>query len=190
MIEKVSEKKGTGKYINNTMPGRYECQVCRAELFTHDQKYQSDIGYATFFHGNQETLEDYNEDTEAGREFLTAKQGNTWVRCKDCWAHLGYCCDSSEGKLGYSYVINSCALDFYMVARMKNPKDYASDMDWQKETDPQHELNEDMKKLEKELAGKTLNDFPDIEKELADMEKNLEKKTEVLEEKIPLKMRF
>ena len=48
-VNKGTEMAFTGKYNNYKKPGIYKCVVCRNDLFRSDTKFESDIGWPSFY---------------------------------------------------------------------------------------------------------------------------------------------
>ena len=73
------ETKGTGIYNDFFEDGRYDCIVCNANLFTSEQKYKSDCGWATFSAGDKVNID--------GCKTSDLEKNN--LRCRCCYSNLG-----------------------------------------------------------------------------------------------------
>lgn len=111
---KVTQLGGTeapfsGKYLNHSDKGMYNCLVCGSELFPSDAKFETKVpglmGWPSFEDATPGALE-FRPDNSLG-------MNRTEVLCAKCGAHLGHLFDDkSETKTGKHYCINSCALEF------------------------------------------------------------------------------
>lgn len=103
--QKGTEKPFSGSLLHNTMPGKYLCVCCEADLFGHDAKYDSGSGWPSFF----EPLS--YENLKLTPDFSLG-QMRIEVGCKNCQAHLGHVFDDGPKPTGKRYCINSVALKF------------------------------------------------------------------------------
>ena len=99
----------SGKYLKHDAKGMYTCAACGAELFTSDQKYESDLpgleGWPSFGAAvNQKTIELLPDNSHG--------MNRTEAVCANCGGHLGHVFDDSSSPTGKHYCINSVSLGF------------------------------------------------------------------------------
>lgn len=106
--EQGTEPPFSGKLLQNTATGDYQCAACGNVIFKSDAKYESTvpglIGWPSF--------------SEAVKGSVELKDDNSWgmhrteVVCNVCGSHLGHVFDADDSPSGKHYCINSTALDF------------------------------------------------------------------------------
>jgi len=113
----VMRKKGTelpfsGKYTYNKGKGIYQCAACGNELFSSDTKFESGIGWPSFwkpaYDGSVKTI----EDNSLGMRRIE-------VICGKCGSHLGHLFPDGPKPTGQRYCINSVALKFNKEEKME-----------------------------------------------------------------------
>jgi peptide-methionine (R)-S-oxide reductase len=111
---KVLRQKGTeapfsGEHYQNDKDGKYSCVACGQLLFTHKEKYDSDIpglaGWPSFSEATSSENVEFLPDDSMGMV-------RTEVVCKNCKSHLGHIFDDGGSNTGKHYCINSVCLDF------------------------------------------------------------------------------
>lgn len=103
--EGATEPAFSGKYVEDSTPGIYECRACGAELFRSETKFASHCGWPSFYDPRSSEAVLLREDRSMGMV-------RTEVLCAACHSHLGHVFDGE----GYNtptdqrYCINSVAL--------------------------------------------------------------------------------
>lgn len=117
--EKGTEAPFSGKYLNNTSDGIYNCASCETELFSSSDKYESDIdslkGWPSFADVAKTGAVELKTDNSHGMERIEAV-------CANCGGHLGHLFDDESSPTGKHYCINSLSLDFIQTAQHKSKK--------------------------------------------------------------------
>lgn len=106
--QKGTEAPFSGKYLNETSEGMYNCVVCGNQLFASDTKFESKIpglmGWPSFEDALPGAVK-FEHDPSLG-------MNRTEVLCANCGSHLGHVFDGdSETKTGKHYCINSVCLN-------------------------------------------------------------------------------
>lgn len=102
---KGTEKAFTGKYVNTTEKGTYNCAACNNALFDSASKFKSDKGYATFDRPIKDAITFVADDS--------AGELRTEAVCSRCGGHLGHVSnDAPEGTSGSRFTVSSVALKF------------------------------------------------------------------------------
>ena len=103
--EKGTERPFTGKYWNTSEKGVYSCAGCGAELFTSEQKFESECGWPSF-------------DSEIGKGEKIKKiqdyshgMVRTEIICANCGGHLGHIFDDGPTATGKRYCVNSVSIN-------------------------------------------------------------------------------
>lgn len=105
LVEKGTERPGTGPFLENKETGIYECAACGNELFSSDTKYDSGCGWPAFYEPiNSDAVEEHR-DTSFGMI-------RTEITCKNCGGHLGHVFPDGPEPTGIRYCINGGALGF------------------------------------------------------------------------------
>ncbi len=102
IVNKGTEKPGSGKLLKEKRSGFYHCRVCGEKLFTSKHKFDSGCGWPSFFDG---------ENIEKSMD-LSHGMMRIEITCSKCGAHLGHLFDDGPLPTGLRYCVNSVSLDF------------------------------------------------------------------------------
>ena len=108
IVNKGTERKWSGKFINHSKVGVYICKACNNPLFKSTHKFNSNCGWPSFddeINGALIRVPDYSYNMQ-----------RTEIICSNCKGHLGHV---FEGE-GYTnknvrHCVNSISLDFINI---------------------------------------------------------------------------
>ena len=100
-----TERPFTGKLLNETRAGQYNCVCCGAPLFSSKTKFDAGCGWPSFYAQSEDDNVIYRSDNSHGMQ-------RTEIVCKQCGAHLGHVFPDGPEPTGQRYCVNSVSLDF------------------------------------------------------------------------------
>lgn len=100
MREKGAEKPFSGEYWDNNEDGIYACAACGSELFSSEDKFDSETGFPSFKKSLDPKKIELVSDPDSSDRMD--------IRCKNCASHLGFVIDGEEK----FYRLNSTSLEF------------------------------------------------------------------------------
>ena len=110
--ENGTERAFANEYWNNHEPGIYVDVITGEPLFASTAKYDSGTGWPSFF-------EPLNKDAVVEKKDVTAGMMRVEVRSKTSDAHLGHLFNDGPQPTGQRYCMNSAAMKFIPVGKLK-----------------------------------------------------------------------
>src|SRR5580698_8463995 len=106
-----TERAGTSPLNMEKRAGTFVCAGCGAPLYGADTKFESGTGWPSFF----APLDGAVETSKDRSLFMT----RTEVHCARCGGHLGHVFPDGPAPTGQRYCMNSAALRFIPVEKLK-----------------------------------------------------------------------
>ena len=108
LLNKGTERKWSGKYINHSKTGFYVCKACNNPLFKSSHKFNSKCGWPSFddeIKGSIVRVPDYSYG-----------MNRTEIICSNCKGHLGHVFEGERyTDKNVRYCVNSISLVFIDV---------------------------------------------------------------------------
>ncbi len=110
--ENGTERPFANEYWNNHEPGIYVDVISGEPLFASTAKFESGTGWPSFF-------QPLSKDAVVEKKDVTAGMVRVEVRSKTSDAHLGHLFNDGPKPTGQRYCMNSAAMKFIPVAKLK-----------------------------------------------------------------------